>query len=381
LKVILIHPSLNRMGGAERVCLEMIRCLKELGADVVLYTLERTDWGTIESRAPNVARPDGEVYRMEKIPPSRSPLEWALLAVSYLSLLVQSKKSGGALTINNYGEVFPFVSDLAYTHSKPLYACTRHENPYRVPLWRLSSKLYRMVFLLMGKIFHESSILANSKYSKRQIYGCLKREALVIYPPVDVESRVGEGRRKRIVLTVSRITSEKDIGVIPRIASLVRCEGCCFVLMGDRAEDTKEALGLVSLLSSKLGVYIEVVLDPSASEIRAVMGSSSVYLSTQPSEAFGMAVMEAMASGCVPVVPREGGPWYDILEERQGYCGFSYVDELEASRHIDAVMSDEGLRLEMAERAALRAKSFCVERFKGSFKALVKKLAVALDPG
>lgn len=35
-------------------------------------------------------------------------------------------------------------------------------------------------------------------------------------------------------------------------------------------------------------------------------------------EAFGIAIVEAMSLGCVPVVLRAGGPWHDILGDTQG---------------------------------------------------------------
>jgi hypothetical protein len=37
-----------------------------------------------------------------------------------------------------------------------------------------------------------------------------------------------------------------------------------------------------------------------------------------------MSVVEGMAAGCVPVVSRCGGPWFDILDCKQGVYGFSY---------------------------------------------------------
>lgn len=40
MSVTLIHPSLNRSGGAEKMCLEAIGALKERGYSVALYTLD-----------------------------------------------------------------------------------------------------------------------------------------------------------------------------------------------------------------------------------------------------------------------------------------------------------------------------------------------------
>ena len=71
-----------------------------------------------------------------------------------------------------------------------------------------------------------------------------------------------------------------------------------------------------------------------------------------------MAVVEAMAAGCVPVVPRVGGPWQDILDGRQGAYGFSYQGPEEAAELIDWLIRDEGLRGEVSRRARERCRLF-----------------------
>lgn len=64
-----------------------------------------------------------------------------------------------------------------------------------------------------------------------------------------------------------------------------------------------------------------------------------------------MAIVEVMAAGCIPVVPRSGGPWIDILERRQGVRGFAFTSVTEAAEYIDLILSDRELRMELARRA------------------------------
>ena len=49
-KVSLVHPSLNRMGGAEKILIETIRLLNEEGYETTLYTIDRVNWGLLESK-------------------------------------------------------------------------------------------------------------------------------------------------------------------------------------------------------------------------------------------------------------------------------------------------------------------------------------------
>lgn len=121
---------------------------------------------------------------------------------------------------------------------------------------------------------------------------------------------------------------------------------------------------------------VEVVLDPDRARIERAFSTASVYLSTQPTEAFGIAVVEAMARGCVPVVPRAGGPWHDILDRRQGHYGFAYRSSAEAAQLIDQVLSDEELRRRVAERAKKRALDFEPGVFREKIRELINSRRV-----
>jgi len=65
-----------------------------------------------------------------------------------------------------------------------------------------------------------------------------------------------------------------------------------------------------------------------------------------------------MAAGCVPVFPEVGEAWSDILEERQGFYGYSYRNVEEAAREVKAIIEDRGLWEEVSRRASGRAEKF-----------------------
>ena len=99
-------------------------------------------------------------------------------------------------------------------------------------------------------------------------------------------------------------------------------------------------------------------MNPTRKMIDDAYSSASVYLSTQPTEAFGMAVVEAMMHGCVPLSPRMGGPWIDILEEKQGWFGFGYSSALQAALFIQLLLSNEEMRIKISKRAKNKAESY-----------------------
>jgi len=84
-----------------------------------------------------------------------------------------------------------------------------------------------------------------------------------------------------------------------------------------------------------------------------------------------------MAAGYVPVVPRDGGPWFDILDREQGKCGYAYSSLGEAAEKIDLLMNDERLRIEISRRAFERAKCFDRSFFEEKIVDVIHKVAVS----
>lgn len=79
-----------------------------------------------------------------------------------------------------------------------------------------------------------------------------------------------------------------------------------------------------------------------------------------------------MAAGCVPVVPRDGGPWFDILGGKEGMYGFSYGNTAEAARKIRMLLQDDYLRTSVAARASQRAMNFDSSIFENRISKVVE---------
>jgi hypothetical protein len=61
MNILVVHPSLNAIGGSEKVCLTIIEALKEKGYKIILGSFERTDWQKVEQIFGKVAKPDVEI--------------------------------------------------------------------------------------------------------------------------------------------------------------------------------------------------------------------------------------------------------------------------------------------------------------------------------
>lgn len=81
-----------------------------------------------------------------------------------------------------------------------------------------------------------------------------------------------------------------------------------------------------------------------------------------------------MAAGCVPVVPRYGGPWFDTLEGKEGVYGFSHGSISKATEKIMMLLENDESRTEVTARARRRAMDFDSSVFESKILSVVKKV-------
>ena len=349
------------MGGAEKILLEILDMLNGDGYETVLYTLDRTDWGRLKEKWGIEPGPSVEHYFMKDQTSPENALDWTVSAGLYLWMLWRAQQEGG-ITLNNYGEVFPFISDLSYVHGHPLFS-GGETNQYGLPLWPYSKWVYMRLYRGLSKTLN-SVVIANSSYTAKIIEASTGKKPEILYPFVD------QVRTKRYktgnVLTVSRVTHGKKLGLLFDVAAKSR--GTRFIIAGTASRNAHD---LVRELSQARRFRFH--LNPSKEDIHGLMAESSIYFSTQPNETFGMAVVEAMSAGCVPLVYRNGGPWHDILDGKED-VGLAYDTAEEASRKIRQVMVDEDLRETLRRRSMERSKVFSVDRFRGEMRSVLESL-------
>lgn len=201
----------------------------------------------------------------------------------------------------------------------------------------------------------------------------------VLYPPIAVD--VPHGPKRNTVAVLGRFTPMK------RQAELVRAfrervaprfpgwELVCVGTVGN-APDDGEYFREVEAAAG--GGPVKLVTDAPAAEVRRVLAEAKVFwhaagfgvdprAEPERLEHFGMATVEAMAAGCVPVVPDLGGQ-REIVRDGDGYrCGS--VEEL-AERTADLI-ADAARLARMSVAARERAQEFS----RGRFIERVRRLA------
>jgi alpha-1,2-mannosyltransferase len=283
--------------------------------------------------------------------------------------------------VNTYGDLADSIGDISYVNALPVrlteyYPQARFSSSFA---WRLGAQSYDILLRAASSLFRQNVLVVNSRFTQSVVTKCLNRTSSVVYPPVDVErfkQSEKDKNRENLVVTVSRLRSGKNLELVPRIAAHVPTARFVIIGLADRAsgraiEDLRKEI-------ERLGVgdRVQLFVNQRFQQLRGVLVSSKVFLHTQPTEAFGISIVEAMAAGCVPIVPRWGGPWFDILDLREGEYGFSYGSAEEAAKRIRLVLENEGLRRKVAAGAVKRAMGFDTSVFKRKISGIVERVCL-----
>ena len=101
--------------------------------------------------------------------------------------------------------------------------------------------------------------------------------------------------------------------------------------------------------------------------------NSFCYLCTSKSEAFGLTLIEAMASG-LPVVCTDGKGNRDLIQEGDnGFMVWSRDPEMLADK-IELLLKNEALRIEMGKKAFTFAQDFGMKKYVDSLIYFYKSI-------
>ena len=385
MRIALIHDSLNACGGAERLALAFAKALKEGGHSVDLYVVERTKWDSVKK----LISYDRSVIDNEYVllPYGIIPsiygrfLNWFSRDVIGIhgvrrrkyDVVVATKQVLVPIFVDVLYMHFPdFVPGFEYLYYPDRYVYNTSLRIYSRPAALLS----RLLISLFKNMEYKPTILTNSRFSASVMNRFLGVNGLVVYPPVNVEEYLPLSRNKdrdNTVLVISRIEPSKNVASVPLIAEKVK--NGRFVIIGSIGSYSyyKHLVGLIKSLK----VEDRVRILPNASEWQKIelLRKAKVYLHPMKYEHFGISIVEAMASGLIPVVHRSGGPWMDIVEF--GRYGFGFRDEDEAASIIENALELQGTELDsLQSKIVTRSQAFSYIKFKYIINNIFSKLKI-----
>lgn len=348
----LLFRNISVCGGKELVAISIIECLRRLGFRTILVCGKKVDETSIKRDFGVHIHVDKELV---------VPI-WTRNIQTYFEFVLPSiAKPFCDFLINPFtSDILPWV-DVTYVHyPKPLLVIkktNRHE------FWNYYYKLYQSLERTLGFRASHKLILANSFFTADAVKKVFGINPNVIYPPVNLKNLLNlksNVRKKNLVLTISRFSSEKSLQQIPRIARRISAN---FIILGSLYSQT--SYRRISSLVKKYGVQDKVILVTNApwSMKMELLQKAKVYFHTMPFEHFGISIVEGMAAGCIPVVHDSGGPKEFVPSK------WRYTDEEGAVQKIQQALHSWSPSI--AKDMKIMAYRFREERFQNEFsKAL-----------
>ena len=314
MRISVIHHSLDLLGGGERVCLSLLRALDKTGHDVELRCVVPPPnvgfaGGGGCDAAPAAASPPVALrrVRLARIPSPAGPGARPDFAAEVRGLFQDTGSDVAVVTDGGFvmertdaprvvwycnSALRLEVEELSRPRPRP-----RHPRNI-VRLWRYKRSIRRRIAAAAGK---RIEIVPNTESTARAVSAAIGRPVRgpAVYPPVDV-GRFGALRdvpKERRTATVARFSPEKNLGAAVRI---MRNAGGRYDIVGNARGPFQ--LGHLEQLQRAASGEMRLHANVGQDALERAVGGARAYLQTSE-ETFGIAVAEAAAAGCVPVVP------------------------------------------------------------------------------
>jgi L-malate glycosyltransferase len=228
---------------------------------------------------------------------------------------------------------------------------------------------------------------ANSKFTQSWIRRRWGLDSTVVYPPVLVPPHEPPTGRQNAILSAGRFSptgnSKRQRELIQAYRMLEQREpglaGWQYWCVGGVADNPEEQRYFEDCVAAAEGGSVQVLRNLSSSDLERRFSEAALFWHgagygvdesrfPQHLEHFGMATVEAMARGCVPIVMRRGGQTEVVEHGSNGFL-WETVDELHEA--TVQCIRDSSLRARLARQGRLDAQKFSREAFISAMSALM----------
>ena len=337
LKVGIYDPYLDTLGGGERYCLTIAEILASLGYQVDIFwsgdqdLLKKaeirfglnlsninfvTDIFSSKTETMDIAEdPESLVLASQHI--HQQPHKLSSLYRKYL--------------VTRQYNLFFYLSDW----SVPFLFSKNNFLHVQVPFVSKIKIISRLLNHL--KCLFIKQIICNSQFTAKFASRHFSSKQLVLYPPVDVEKFDPHIPKKNQILSVGRfdniLNSKKQEILIVAFRDLVlhnQNTDWRLILAGGSIALSQNNNYLRHLQHLAEGLPIDFIVNPNFTVLKQIYSTSKIYWHAagfgvdenahpENTEHFGMAPVEAMASGCVPILVNRGGLSEIISDNCEGY--------------------------------------------------------------
>lgn len=360
MKVALVHDYLIKLGGAERV----LKVLADMFPNAPIYTLlydEDSVGGTFEKervRASSLQKLPGFIRKKNTLLLTKFPRAIEEFDLSEFDLVIASSNSYAHGLVTSSNTLF-----VCYYHSPMRYIWDWYNEYFDDngfgKLKRGVAKWLLHKIRIWDQLAAERPdiVVANSTTVKDRISKYYKREAEVIYPPVDLARFKPVAEIADYFLIVSTLTPYKRVDLAVEFFNKV---GKKLIIVGEGKDKER--------LMAMAGPSIEFKGGLSDVEVANMMAECRGFI-FPGEEDFGITPVEAMAAGRPVFAYGKGGVTETVIDKKTGM----FFDEptIESFETGFAKFLSFEKKFFKPEDAIKRAKDFSVEKFEKSLRKLV----------
>lgn len=368
-RIAIVHDWLTVYAGAERVLEQMLVVYPEADLYCVCDFLREADRGFLQGRVPRTTF-------IQHLPLARkhyrSYLPLMPLAIEQLDLSAYDIVLSSSHAVAKGVLTGPDQLHVSYVHSPMRYAWDMQHQYLRearldkgLKGWLSRWMLHRMRMWDSRTANGVDVFLANSRFIARRIRKTYRREAEVLYPPVDLERFTLRQVKDDFYVTASRLVPYKRVDAI--VQAFARTPQRRLKVVGEGPE-----LAKIQRLS-RGAPNIELLGYRSVAELVDLMGRARAFVFAAE-EDFGIVPLEAQACGTPVIAFGKGG----VLETVRG---LGRVDGAETGLFFDSQTPEAIVQaVQEFEQAGLvfdpeacraQAQLFSTQRFREKFRALV----------
>lgn len=309
MKIVIFHDYFGAIGGGEKLVLMLA---KQFNADVVTTDLNPESIKKMGYSDINII----SLGKTPKVPPLKQ-----ISASLHFAMCDFSEKYDFFIFSGNWAHF------AARKHKPNLYYCHTPTRAFydlyttflkRQPIYiSIPFRIWVSFHKPLSEYYlsHVCKIATNSKNTAKRIEKYFKREAEVIYPPVETSKFMCKGYGD-FWLSVNRLYPEKRVEI--QIEAFRKMPEEKLVVVGGYSEGD-HAKSYAENILGNLPANVQVLGEISEQELLELYSRCRGFICTAMDEDFGMTPVEAMASGKPVIAVNEGGFKETVIHGETGF--------------------------------------------------------------